>query len=616
MGEIEIKTKNEKKLEKRELTFPENRMLAFIIISVIAFAISFYLPNILKVDGIREIIFGILVLIAGIWFHDYILYIASVLTALYLLISYIDTRNFTVGMIIHAIVLLSFSLFVRRIGKTMISGRGEIVFEKELMSSILKSMGDGVIAVGLDNTIISMNRVAEEILGLSSKKYVGQNISKILRIAKGQEEFDIESFLAKSKKKKKSMYCCDGFNLINMQDEIVDIEGSISPIIDTMGNLLGVVLVFRNIFEKIKHKEEIKHLQSYDTLTNGFNRYYMEKQLDNLNEKTDYPISILIGDINNLKSINEDFGRSFGDHSIKETAKILENGVGKNGVVARWGGDEFVVLLKNTDYEEVENIVGNINCTCNNTKIYNKSLSIAFGWDTADSLSKNIEQVFNNAENYMYENKSFNSSSLRGRTRRMIMEALFEKSPRERDHSERVSYYCYRIAEALNMSRHEKEELRMIGLLHDIGKIIIKDDILEKKGKLTKKEFEEIKEHPLIGYRIINSSKEMSELAKGILAHHERWDGKGYPNGLVGESIPLNARIIAVADAYDAMISERPYGRIYSLEEAAQELLNNAGTQFDPRIVKIFAKKIIRNDIGLFYQRNTGQRQKVSEDYV
>jgi HD-GYP domain-containing protein (c-di-GMP phosphodiesterase class II) len=145
----------------------------------------------------------------------------------------------------------------------------------------------------------------------------------------------------------------------------------------------------------------------------------------------------------------------------------------------------------------------------------------------------------------------------------------------------------------LGLSAEDIDELRTLGLMHDIGKITLEDRLLDKPGKLSDSEYLEIQRHVETGYRILSSLNEFSSIAGHVLAHHERWDGTGYPNGLKGEEIPLEARIIAVADAYDAMTSDRPYRKALSEEAAVEEIKRNTGTQFDPAIVKAFVEKAV-----------------------
>ena len=170
---------------------------------------------------------------------------------------------------------------------------------------------------------------------------------------------------------------------------------------------------------------------------------------------------------------------------------------------------------------------------------------------------------------------------------------LHEKNKREEQHSHRVSALCKRMGEALGLPEHKIEELKLVGLLHDIGKIAIDENILNKPGKLTDDEWKEIKRHPEIGYRILSTVNDMSEMAEYVLAHHEKWDGKGYPRGLKGEEIPFASRIITIADAYDAMTSERNYRSALPNEVALEELQKNAGIQFDPKLVSVFIEKVL-----------------------
>ena len=149
-----------------------------------------------------------------------------------------------------------------------------------------------------------------------------------------------------------------------------------------------------------------------------------------------------------------------------------------------------------------------------------------------------------------------------------------------------------KIAKHMNLSEDEQNKLELLATLHDIGKISIERSILQKPDKLTQSEWEEMRKHPESGYRIAMATPELKPIADYILTHHERWDGKGYPNGLSGNKIPLLSRIISIVDAYDAMTEDRVYRKALSKEEAVQEIIENAGTQFDPKIAKLFVRLI------------------------
>ncbi|NLA57426.1 MAG: HD-GYP domain-containing protein [Firmicutes bacterium] len=175
-----------------------------------------------------------------------------------------------------------------------------------------------------------------------------------------------------------------------------------------------------------------------------------------------------------------------------------------------------------------------------------------------------------------------------------LLNTLFEKNPREEQHSERVAELCVLIGKSLGLNREQLEELKLTGLLHDIGKIVVDEAILNKATNLDEREWKHIQRHPVVGYRLLNFVPGMSSVAAAILAHHERWDGTGYPRGLKGEEIPVNARIVAVADAYDAMVSFRPYRNSLTHEEAVEELQQRSGTQFDPRIIQAFVTDVAK----------------------
>jgi HD-GYP domain-containing protein (c-di-GMP phosphodiesterase class II) len=215
------------------------------------------------------------------------------------------------------------------------------------------------------------------------------------------------------------------------------------------------------------------------------------------------------------------------------------------------------------------------------------SVSVSFGLSSKESDEK-LEEVIRVVEEQMYKNKLFEVTSHRSESIKTILNTLHEKNPREERHSKRVSEICINIGKKLGMKSEDLQLLKAISNLHDIGKIAIDEAILNKPGKLTNAEWEVIKRHPEIGYRIISTSPEYAEIAYDILSHHEKWDGTGYPRAISGENIPIRARIISIADAYDAMISERPYRKPLTHEEAIAEIKKHSGKQFDPTLVEVF----------------------------
>jgi len=319
--------------------------------------------------------------------------------------------------------------------------------------------------------------------------------------------------------------------------------------------------------------------------------------LKRLDTERNLPISIIMADVNGLKLFNDAFSHAEGDKLLVKAAEIISKELREDEIVARLGGDELVILLPGTDSEEARSIVKRIRASISNIRLKSIELSISFGWDTKNSADQDMNDILKNAEDYMYRNKLFESPNIREKRIKAIINSFYENNSEEEQHSKRVSSLCEATGAAMGMAGAALKELRTLGLLHDIGKIAIDNSILNKPDRLTKEEWNEIKRHPEIGYRILSSVNDMAELAVFILAHHERWDGKGYPKGIKGTDIPLQARITAVADAYDAMTSKSAYRNPLSESIAVDELEKNAGTQFDPEIVQIFIDKVINKKV-------------------
>lgn len=342
-----------------------------------------------------------------------------------------------------------------------------------------------------------------------------------------------------------------------------------------------------------KSEKKLFHLSYYDHTTGLFNRRYFVEELDRLDLPENLPLGLIIGDVNGLKLINDSFGHTVGDELLQTTATILLKSVSKKDVVSRIGGDEFVIILPNTSFAETELIIKNIRQHSKENKIENINLSISFGTSIKFDETELIIDILKDAEDKMYSNKLVEGPSMRSKTIDTIVQTLYEKSPREEAHSTRVAYLCQRMGHYLGMNDDKIKELETVGRLHDIGKIAISNTILEKTGKLNEEEWREMERHPEIGYRILRTINEIAQIANYVLAHHERYDGKGYPQGLSGDAIPLVSRIISIADAYDAMTCDRPYRNGLSEEQAAAQIIKCAGTQFDPDLARLFVEKVL-----------------------
>ena len=352
-------------------------------------------------------------------------------------------------------------------------------------------------------------------------------------------------------------------------------------------------LKVKNAIELRKRNDEIVYLSYHDFLTELYNRRFCEEEFGRLDIESNLPISIIVGDINGLKLMNDAFGHDIGDKLLKKAARVMQDACRVDDIVARWSGDEFIAFLPRTKNEEAADIAQRMKDLYSLEGVKGVHTSISFGWDTKCALEDEIIKVFKNAEDAMYRNKTLENESMRSKMIDAIIHVLHEKNPREERHSKRVSKICQDLGRALGLSDIDIKKLKVAGLLHDIGKIAIEDNILNKEGKLTEHEWEEIMRHPSIGCRILSTSHEMLELAEYIVAHHEKWDGTGYPKGIKEEAIPRMARIISLADSYDAMTNERPYRKALSEEIAIEEIRKNAGVQFEPDLARVFIVKVL-----------------------
>lgn len=351
-----------------------------------------------------------------------------------------------------------------------------------------------------------------------------------------------------------------------------------------------VLAISRDITSEKQEQEYILKLTYKDQLTGLYNRRYYEEQIEKLSGSEFLPLAIMMVDVNGLKLTNDAFGHHIGDELLKKVAKNLISCDSKGGFACRVGGDEFLMVFPNTDENEAEYLVDKLYELVSAERLENIVISISAGCQVRTDVSQSIRDTLIKAENHMLRKKIVESQSMRNQTVNIIMQTLNEKNEREKRHSVEVAKWAKEIGVSMGLSIQKVKEIELAGLLHDIGKIAIKEDILNKPGKLTEEEYDEIKRHPESGYHILKSVDEYSSLAQCVLEHHERFDGKGYPKGIKGSQISLIARIIAVADAFEAMIAQRPYRKSLTEEMAIEEIKKNANTQFDPEIVTAFLK--------------------------
>lgn len=473
----------------------------------------------------------------------------------------------------------------------------DLLKEKSLLKTTLFSIGDGVISLDINKKIELMNTVAEKLTGWKLEEAKGLSFEHVFNIIHAKTKEKVENPVARVFQTGEILELGDETLLIKKNGDTLPIEDNVSPIKDASGEIVGVVIIFRDFTDKKIRHDEILYLSYHDQLTGLYNRRYFEEELNRLDTSRNLPFTVAMIDVNGLKLTNDAFGHLVGDELLKRVATIFKNICRSDDIVARIGGDEFVILLPKTDYEETDQIVKRLHKAVSNERLEQIVISISVGWETKTDVNQPISNIFIKAEEYMYRKKLTESQSMRNQTIKVILNTLNEKNERERIHSERVSKISKKIGEAMNFDYDAIKEIETAGLMHDIGKISIEDHLLNKSAKLTDDEYMEIKKHPESSYQILKSVDTYSSLAEHVLSHHERWDGKGYPMGLKGVDIPIVSRIIAVADAYEAMTSNRSYRLAIGHEASIQELKKCAGTQFDPDIVRIFIEEVVPNNL-------------------
>ncbi len=357
------------------------------------------------------------------------------------------------------------------------------------------------------------------------------------------------------------------------------------------GRVIGAVVTFTDISDRKQKEAEIQYLSFHDTLTGLPNRRCFEENCERIDRKDNLPISVMFADINGLKMTNDIFGHAAGDELIKKTSDILRNECRHDDLVARIGGDEFIILLPRTTEKDARKIFHRIKSAFNNTHIRAIKCSISLGLATKHSPNQSLVDIMLDAENAMYKDKSLNRKSTNKEIINTIIRTLHAKIPREKDHSIKVSNFCAKIGEALQLDEKEISTLKKSAYLHDIGKIVLDDKLLSEANAVDNDEY--TRQHAIVGYRILNLFDETLDLAEYVYSHHERWDGTGYPRGLKGEQIPLFSRIISVAESYDRLLNKDNLPLGNRKETASEAIKKDAGTRFDPWIVELFIQHVV-----------------------
>ena len=573
------------------------KLTAVIAASIVVCAAAVYLCGVTEEDSVYTSLFYIPVIMAGLWFYRAVIPLAVSFALLQNALHFFRLGHPSIlgGLILIAgsVILYCLERDLDKKGRLLNDSHRSLRREEERLRITLLSIGDGVISTDREGRVTLMNEVAETLTGYKEQSAIGKPFHKVFTIVRQDTR----------------EHCKDPVREVLDRGERVDtgqamliardgteraIADSAAPIMDEKGVMDGVVVVFRDVTSEKIRQAAIEFMSYHDELTGLCNRRYLEEQAKGLNREEMMPISVIMGDVNGLKVVNDAFGHAAGDSLLKKAADALKASCRSNDVISRYGGDEFLILLPRTDEAVVKRVAKRLYDAVGRVEIEPVHFSMSLGWATKKTVEDSMADTIKTAEEYMYKRKLVESPSTRDSIIQSVMTTLKGKAGYEMVHSENIDMLCDKVGDAFGLERDDIQKFRTACQYHDIGKIAIDPAILNKTEPLTEEDWKIIRKHPETGYRLLGAVPEFGEIAEYILAHHERWDGKGYHKKLKGEAIPYLSRIIMVVSSYDAMVGERPYRqKPLTQEEAVAEIRKNADTQFDPGVAKTFVEKVL-----------------------
>jgi diguanylate cyclase (GGDEF)-like protein/PAS domain S-box-containing protein len=466
---------------------------------------------------------------------------------------------------------------------------------------IIEFLPDPTFALDRDRKVIAWNRAMEEMTGVRKEQIIGMGNYAYSIPFYGEprptlvdlvfsQDREIELLYEKKIERKGNTLFTEVFTPALFEGRGAHIWVKSSPLFDSNGNVVGAIESIRDITDRKQAEEQLKFLSLHDPLTGLYNRAYFEEEMRRLESGRNHPVSIIVCDVDGLKLVNDTLGHQRGDDLLVAAADAIRESFREGDMIARIGGDEFAILLPNSDRNVVESACDRIRAAVEKYNAANPDLPLSMSLGSATSAAASVSpgDLFKEADNNMYREKLHRSQSARSATVQTLMKALEERDFITEGHAERLQNLVAILARSIGLHERRIADLRLLAQFHDIGKVGISDRILNKPGPLTIEEVIEMQRHCEIGHRIAQVAADMAHIADWILKHHEWWNGGGYPMGLKGEEIPLECRILAIVDAYDAMTSDRPYRKAMSHEQVVAEMKKYAGIQFDPQLVPVF----------------------------
>lgn len=472
---------------------------------------------------------------------------------------------------------------------------------QQRMANIIDFLPDATFVINPKGEVIAWNKAAEQMTGIKAENMLGQKdyahsiafygVKKPILIdlvLKPDSEVEKEyPFIKRHQNTLVGENYCSA-----LRKRGAYLRATASAIYDLQGNVTGAIESIRDETEQKRSEEKMEFLGMYDVLTGLYNRARFETEMQRC-EKCG-PIGIIMCDVDGLKLVNDTLGHKAGDELLISAAQVLKDSFFEGEFIARIGGDEFSILLPTADIARLEEAVHRIK---RKIKDYNQNnselpLSISLGYAVRNDDSVGLYELYKRADNNMYREKLGSSQSARSAIVKTLIKTLEARDFLTEEHAERLQDLLIGLAEEIGLPVTRQHDLFLFAQFHDIGKVGIPDRILFKPAPLTDEERSEMQRHCEIGHRIALSAPDLAQIADWILKHHEWWNGQGYPLGLKGREIPIECRMLAIADAYDAMTSDRPYRKALTHEEALAQLVGGKNTQFDANLVEKFINAI------------------------
>lgn len=491
--------------------------------------------------------------------------------------------RFKGALILLIIGTILFLAFIAIYLATVLKNRNAIRIKSNELENLFNNIEDGFISADLTGYIINVNPVALKILKCDISKLEGANIKNVYKrydsVSQEAIGFDINT-----------TYNNREVLLKDHEGKMVCIEETLVQVRDLNNKVTGIVIAFKDMTEHIEKQRRIEYLSYHDQLTGLFNRRYLENVVERFEENQNHPVVIMMLDVNGLKLVNDAFGHQQGDALLVGISKALQEYFDDSVVIARTGGDEFVVLFENQTVEEVELKAKAFKIAIAQRRIESIPLSASIGvfpWDLSDAFF-NAARI---AEDRMYEDKLKESIMFKQSVLENIEAVYIHSKETYKTHSQTVSSWACRFGQLLSVTDDVLEKLNLAARFHDVGVMVIEKQNILNAFENEEEEIKAFRKHPEIGYHILKSVCEYMEVAEWILVHHERWDGSGYPRGLLGGQINYYGRILAIAEEMATKVSRQTVVDKEQLKGILEEVFSEAGSKFDPEIIGLLRSK-------------------------